>query len=908
MSAMVTVGLVGLLTIFGLMGISNTRQATQQVLSERVTLARLSANTLDSSLRQIQSVLILVGSRNIFRETQAPLSERQAALDTAYQEIENFSHGISLLNPEGELVTSSTGVEQEIDWKHVPAVQAVLSRKDPTPQLSIVPGGHPQAVVAVPVFAESGQSAGVLAALLDFSNSSLFPFARPFNLGQTGAVDVIDSQGVVLLSSNPDLALKAEDLEKFLSHLFVAGVPVVETCLGCYGENYPNAGDEVIAFSPLTQAPWGVVVRQKAAEAFAPVRNLMVRILILSLATVAGALGLVWVTTSSVIQPVQLLTGAARRITDGDLATPIELPLEGSPRKDEIGALSESFIRMRQRLKHSMEEIQAWNQELDARVQERTQALRISQLEAQAARDDLRAVIDALSDELIVINVGDYCIQQVNQVARLRHPELRESDGTRCYHLEGKEQPCKSPSHVCPIRKVLWTGESTKVTHILDCQDQDRRCFTEIVASPMRDASGEITRIVELKRNVTEEITLKESLVRRNQQLSILNAVANTVNQSLNLKDILGRALDEVLQLTEIDIGAIFLQEDPTGSLQLMAHRGISEEAARIAAQFGLLDGSCGGVLETGQLTIVPDLTRLRTKRARSLQKEKLSTLVHVPLTAKGCTLGSMCVGTRQSREFDLEEQELLTAIGNQIAVAIENARLYAEVQHKEHVRGELFKKAIGAQEEERKRIARELHDDTSQALAALLFAAEEGLEMNDPAEVNQRLERMRDLAQRTLDGVHKIIFDLRPSMLDHLGLVPALRWLASSRLESKGMRVVIEEASTPRRLPAEVETAIFRAVQEAISNIARHSGARNVSILFRFDDENTQVSVEDDGIGFDVDELTLFPDSARGLGLLSMRERVELLGGDLEVDSSLGGGTRIYIRVPIANRRWVFA
>jgi signal transduction histidine kinase len=272
---------------------------------------------------------------------------------------------------------------------------------------------------------------------------------------------------------------------------------------------------------------------------------------------------------------------------------------------------------------------------------------------------------------------------------------------------------------------------------------------------------------------------------------------------------------------------------------------------------------------------------------------------VHVPLAAKGCILGSICVGTRNKREFNTEEQELLTAIGSQIAVAVENARLYAEVQHKEQLRGQLLNKLITVQEEERKRIARELHDDTSQALAALLFTVEEVLEMDQLAEMKARLEGMRTLTMQTMEEIYTLIFDLRPTMLDHLGLVPALRSFAQSRLEPAGIRLTIEEATAPYRLPSEVEIALFRVVQEVITNIARHAAARNVHIFFQFDLDSVTVNVEDDGVGFDMVEMTLSPGSQRGLGLLGMFERVELLGGQMDIDTAPGYGTQIAIRAP---------
>lgn len=900
MGAIVVVGLVGLTIIFALLGISTARHVTRQVLSERMMLARLSAASLDSMLRHVESMLAVVADQEALRGPQASPAERDAALRTGFDQIAIFSQGVYLFDMTGRPLTSVAKMERSIDWTDAAAVKNVLHGERSS--VSVVPGDQPWVVMAVPVFDGANVPIGALVVVLDLTDPDISPFERPFDLGRTGTLDVVDADGLILISTHSDRILTISNQADLLSELFVADEPRVETCVGCSAEESPEPGDQVMAFAPMSQAPWGVVVRQESDEVLAPVRSFTRNTFLLGLAAVVGALGLVWITTSSVIAPVQLLTDAAKRIAEGDMATPI-----CCRRGDEIGDLAESFDAMRAQLKSSMDEIQAWNRELDARVQERTQAALTAQLEAQHARDDLRAVIDGLSDELIVVGL-DFRVQQANKAAQQQRGNGKDLVGDSCYKLFHNEYPCEPPDGECPIAKVLATSDSVKVTHAHQNVHNGQKRYIDVVASPMRDSAGRITRVVELLRDVTDEKKIEESLVRRNQQLAILNAVATTVNQSLNLEDILGRALDEVLRLTEIDVGAIFLQEETLGNLELLAYRGLSEEAARLASRLGMLDGSCGGVLEAGQIIVVPDLSRYRGRRADSLKREKLSTLVHVPLTAKGCILGIMCVGTRRQREFGPEEQELLTAIGSQIAVAIENARLYAEVQHKEQLRGQLLKKVIAVQEEERKRIARELHDDASQALTALLYAAEGGMDMNELAEVKEMLEGMRDLTVRTLDGVHKLIFDLRPTMLDHLGLVPALRWFAQSRLEPTGVHVTIEEKSTPRRLPTEVETALFRVVQEAITNIARHAAARNVHISFDFDDEAAMVYVEDDGIGFDMVELALSPDSGRGLGLMGMHERVELLEGEVEIITARGCGTQVHIRVPIGERKGIYA
>jgi signal transduction histidine kinase len=555
---------------------------------------------------------------------------------------------------------------------------------------------------------------------------------------------------------------------------------------------------------------------------------------------------------------------------------------------------------MRLRLRDSIDEVQSLNRDLDARVQERTAQAIIAQEEAQAARDDLQAIIDALSDELIVISVDDRRIVQVNQACWENNKDLGDITKLTCLELFNEDHPCYTPNSACPLDKVIETGKPVRVTHTQHRPGDGQIAHLDIIASPLANSQGKITRIVELVRDITEERSVSESLIRRNQQLAILNAVATNVSKSLDIKEVLGLALKEVIQRTSVEIGAIFLMEDVLGQLNLMAHFGLTEEAAHMVAQFGMLDGACGGVVDHGQLVIVPDISDYRGQRARMLQNEKLTTLVHVPLISKGHTLGSMCVGTRQNREFGDHEQKMLMAIGKQIAVAVENTKLYAELQQKEQVRKELFRKAINAQEDERKRIARELHDDTSQALTALIFAAEEGLEINDLGEIKSCLERIHTLTRKTLDGVHELIFDLRPSMLDHLGLMPAIRWFAESRLEPQGVRVNIDEKNNSCRLIPEAEIALFRVIQEAITNISRHAGARNVQICCDLTSDQAQIKISDDGIGFDPSCVTLAPETGHGLGLMGMSERLELVGGDFEINSTPGEGTRIDICVPL--------
>lgn len=229
-----------------------------------------------------------------------------------------------------------------------------------------------------------------------------------------------------------------------------------------------------------------------------------------------------------------------------------------------------------------------------------------------------------------------------------------------------------------------------------------------------------------------------------------------------------------------------------------------------------------------------------------------------------------------------------------------ELARVNRELSARERSRGELLRKVISAQEEERKRVARELHDETSQSLTAVVMSLEAMLTARAAGDLRQRLTEIRGIAVSALDEVHRLLHDLRPSVLDDLGLTSAIRWCAERHLEPLGIAVRCEFAGLEDRLPPETETALFRVVQEAITNIAKHAEAETVLIQGAARDGTVAIEIEDDGKGFDPERVTQDRATGTGLGLTGMRERVELLGGTLTVESTPAQGTRIAFAVPL--------
>ena len=227
-------------------------------------------------------------------------------------------------------------------------------------------------------------------------------------------------------------------------------------------------------------------------------------------------------------------------------------------------------------------------------------------------------------------------------------------------------------------------------------------------------------------------------------------------------------------------------------------------------------------------------------------------------------------------------------------------ARADAERQEREQMRAFYLRQIIAAQEEERKRIARELHDETGQALASLMVGLRNVEEAPSADDLHARLADLRGVASATLENVRRLALELRPSVLDDLGLAAALRRYAAEYTGRFKIPVDVQIVGLEdRRLAAEVETALYRIVQEALTNVAKYANATHVSVLLEHRDGQLTAIVEDNGCGFDAEQVLRTGAAENRLGLYGMRERAELIGGTLTIESQMGCGTTVYVRIP---------
>lgn len=373
----------------------------------------------------------------------------------------------------------------------------------------------------------------------------------------------------------------------------------------------------------------------------------------------------------------------------------------------------------------------------------------------------------------------------------------------------------------------------------------------------------------------------EEAILSRNRDLAAMNEVGSVVNRSLDIDEVLTRTLDIVLEVTGAAGAAIFAREEGTGELKLRASRSLSAEAPLRAPA----PASEGRPHQRSTSAVSRD-TEEPASLGALVGDERFAHYVGLPLESRGEVVGVMGVLPRDPGPLAPEDVDLLDALGSQVAVAIENARLDAQL-------------AAMSVVQERQRIAREMHDGLCQQLGYLHLKVGE-LETNPSlAAVQADLGLMKKVVARAYEEVRQAIFGLK-MLSQGTKLVPTLAEYLKEFGEQTGIPVELtvgdEEAI---RFPLGVEAQLTRIVQEALSNVRKHARAGHAWVTLEGDGAGTSLTIRDDGCGFDPREEA--PGGRPSFGLQTMRERAEAAGGQLMVESERGAGTRVTVLLPPA-------
>lgn len=371
--------------------------------------------------------------------------------------------------------------------------------------------------------------------------------------------------------------------------------------------------------------------------------------------------------------------------------------------------------------------------------------------------------------------------------------------------------------------------------------------------------------------------------------LSVLDAELSAGN--------LSALLERVLRITTANfqaaLGAIVLREADSEVLRVPASVGLDMPLDELVIQMG--QGFAGRIAQSGEPAMILDTSSDQTLVVGSL-RDNAKTLWGVPLKTDAGTIGALVIGFDKPYEWLPTERALLRAIADRSALAIDRARITDAVREREMRIAELSAHLLQVQEEERRRISRELHDETGQELMVIRLYLGMLETSTTGRTARGKIRETLEVVDRTIEGIRRIIARLSPLVLQELGLVAAIRKEAKELAKNTGVKARVVISDAVGRLAPETEAAIYRIVQEALHNVAKHAQAKSVTIQVSRENASVRLIVEDDGQGMGPAK-----SNSRGhsFGLAGIKERVGFLGGSVGVTSAKGKGTRIEVAVP---------
>lgn len=480
------------------------------------------------------------------------------------------------------------------------------------------------------------------------------------------------------------------------------------------------------------------------------------------------------------------------------------------------------------------------------------------------------------------------------------------------------------------LRDGRWEGEITHHT----C---DGRALTiESRWALQRSSGGKPIAFLEINRDITARTAAEAELARRLQELAganreiairhreleAINKSMAAISRALDLSEVLQNIVDAARELLQSRYAALGVA-DAWGRITQFITSGITPEERAAIGPLPQGHGLLGALIKQAEPLRVSNIADDPRRHGFPPNHPPMRSLLGVPIVSKGRVLGDLYLTDKiGAGEFNAEDQNLLSLLAAHAAVAIENGQLFEDVRavrdqlrdwnraleakviertrEIERISRDVTSRILQAQEEERGRLARELHDETAQSLVRLLLDLDL-LQSQSPKDsaLATGLSGLADGLKRTLDDVRALSHDLRPAILEDFGLAAALRAHAQDCAQTFSVPIQVEaKEHEGTRLPADAEIAVFRIAQEAMMNAGKYAQAKRVTVSLSFPGDRVLLVVEDNGIGFNPEELR-GPSRQGGLGLYGMRERAALLRGSLTIDTAPGRGTRISLLAP---------
>ena len=411
---------------------------------------------------------------------------------------------------------------------------------------------------------------------------------------------------------------------------------------------------------------------------------------------------------------------------------------------------------------------------------------------------------------------------------------------------------------------------------------------------PIYETSGQLIRMAGIAQDVTDLKHAEEELRRYAARLEAMGLIDRAILAARSPQKIAQAVVSHIRRLVPCQRASVVTCDFEAGRALFLAVSNNGE--SRLPSGASISIEALGNIqdLRAGQSRNVEDLSTLpeRAPVFQAILEEGIRAYLLLPIISRDQLIGLFKLGHEQPAAFQREHVEIAREIAARVAVALQDARLYEQVLAGQERMRALSGQLMKAQEDERRRISRELHDEIGQALTVTKTSLEA---LKQTAhDLASATEHTMTTVQNTVQQVRNMSFDLRPPMLDDLGLAAALRSYLDRQAQVAGFSIEFEVDRTVQGVLPEIETACFRVAQEAMSNIVRHARPQRVRVELRHGETGLQLLVHDDGTGFDVTMARQRAIRGESLGLLGMEERVALLGGQIDIKSAPNHGTEV--------------
>lgn len=444
-------------------------------------------------------------------------------------------------------------------------------------------------------------------------------------------------------------------------------------------------------------------------------------------------------------------------------------------------------------------------------------------------------------------------------------------------------------------------------THILTRPILELRKTAEKVASGeyqtranvwARDEIGSLA--ISINQMIDNFVNFQEDLADTNRQLEAINQIGLAADRGIPIHDVLYIVLEKLLELVDLKIGWVYLHDPDKGKFHLASWYNVPEDLEQaLISQDPELICDCQKMILDG--TLGDQVREIHCRRMTACDCPEINRAhITIPITVRDEYYGVINLLYSTNFDLPLDKIDLLNSVGSQVSEIVSNAWLQIKIQEKEAARQLLLESLVTAQESERSRLARELHDQSGQTLAHLLVRLRtlEGKILEES--LQEDLKSIQEIVSYSIDQLSEISYRLRPPALEEFGLGTALWSLLEQMILESGLELEYSNNLTAD-LSQEISVVLFRIAQEALTNVLRHANAKRVSVSLENHADRVMMVIEDDGDGFEPDQLSGKPTN-RHLGLISMTERAEIVGGDLQVDTNQGAGTKLQVQVPLIN------